>query len=286
MQGARLPAADPLRPRRPRRPDARSAAGGRSGPPALRGAPRRQARLARPERSRRASPAFHPASIPAPRHPAAPRSSPSPIEPPMQGQLLNEITNEYANLSVDWLDALLPMAQRVFVLLATIELAWSGIWWALHRPQGREPDRQPGPQGLRDHVLLHGPAVRRRAGSRSSSAASSRPARRPRAGAASTPRTCSRSGSTRRSCSGRTITSVYSWCEHAARPRHRAAVRHPRLRDHRRLPGGHPGRVVHRHRRRRPDARLRRLAAGPRPWPRATSSTPSRWACGSSSSTC
>ncbi len=48
----------------------------------------------------------------------------------MQGQLLNQITNEYANLSVAWLDALLPLAQHTFVLLATIELAWSGIWWA------------------------------------------------------------------------------------------------------------------------------------------------------------
>jgi len=50
---------------------------------------------------------------------------------PVHGQLLNELTNQYANLSVDWLNALLPVAQRVFVLLATIELAWSGIWWAL-----------------------------------------------------------------------------------------------------------------------------------------------------------
>ena len=49
----------------------------------------------------------------------------------MQGQLLNELTSQYANLSVDWMNSLLPLAQRVFVLLATIELAWSGIWWAL-----------------------------------------------------------------------------------------------------------------------------------------------------------
>ena len=48
----------------------------------------------------------------------------------MHGQLLNEITQAYANLSVGWLDTLLPMAQRIFVVLATIELAWSGIWWA------------------------------------------------------------------------------------------------------------------------------------------------------------
>ena len=49
----------------------------------------------------------------------------------MQGQLLNDIASEYASLSVEWMDLLLPMAQHTFVLLATIELAWSGIWWAL-----------------------------------------------------------------------------------------------------------------------------------------------------------
>jgi len=48
----------------------------------------------------------------------------------MQGQMLNELTQQYADLSVGWLNTLLPMAQRVFVVLATIELAWSGIWWA------------------------------------------------------------------------------------------------------------------------------------------------------------
>ena len=49
----------------------------------------------------------------------------------MQGQILNDIGNAYANATVPWLDTLLPMAQRLFLLLATIELIWSGIWWAM-----------------------------------------------------------------------------------------------------------------------------------------------------------
>ena len=49
----------------------------------------------------------------------------------MQGQILNDIGNAYANATAPWLDALLPMAQRLFLLLATIELIWSGIWWAM-----------------------------------------------------------------------------------------------------------------------------------------------------------
>ena len=49
----------------------------------------------------------------------------------MQGQILNDIGNAYANATVPWLETLLPMAQRLFLLLATIELIWSGIWWAM-----------------------------------------------------------------------------------------------------------------------------------------------------------
>lgn len=49
----------------------------------------------------------------------------------MQGQILNDIGNAYANATVPWLQTLLPLAQRLFLLLATVELIWSGIWWAL-----------------------------------------------------------------------------------------------------------------------------------------------------------
>ena len=49
----------------------------------------------------------------------------------MEGQILNEIGNAYENGAAAWVQTLLPIAQRLFLLLATIELIWSGIWWAL-----------------------------------------------------------------------------------------------------------------------------------------------------------
>jgi type IV secretion system protein TrbL len=49
--------------------------------------------------------------------------------------MLNDIGLAYASASVGWLQILLPIAQNLFLLLATLELAWSGIWWALARRQ-------------------------------------------------------------------------------------------------------------------------------------------------------
>ena len=49
----------------------------------------------------------------------------------MEGQILNDIGNAYASATASWLAALEPLAQRLFVFLATIELIWSGIWWSM-----------------------------------------------------------------------------------------------------------------------------------------------------------
>jgi type IV secretion system protein TrbL len=45
--------------------------------------------------------------------------------------MLNDMGLAYANASAGWLQILLPIAQNLFLFLATLELAWSGIWWAL-----------------------------------------------------------------------------------------------------------------------------------------------------------
>lgn len=54
----------------------------------------------------------------------------------VQGQILNEITNAYANVTVGWLETLMPMARNLFVALATVEIAWSGVRWSLAREGG------------------------------------------------------------------------------------------------------------------------------------------------------
>ena len=45
--------------------------------------------------------------------------------------MLNDIGLAYASATAGWLQILLPITQRLFLSLATIELVWSGIWWAL-----------------------------------------------------------------------------------------------------------------------------------------------------------
>ncbi len=49
----------------------------------------------------------------------------------MQTQILTEIGQAYAGATSSWIATLLPLAQRLFLLLATIELIWSGVGWAL-----------------------------------------------------------------------------------------------------------------------------------------------------------
>ena len=49
----------------------------------------------------------------------------------MPSDIINNIDLAFQSATVDWLGALIPIAQRLFLLLATIELTWSGIWWAL-----------------------------------------------------------------------------------------------------------------------------------------------------------
>ena len=48
----------------------------------------------------------------------------------MDDGILNSIGSAYASATATWLGTLQPLAQRLFLLLATIELIWSGIWWA------------------------------------------------------------------------------------------------------------------------------------------------------------
>ncbi len=48
----------------------------------------------------------------------------------MDDGILNGIGTAYASATATWLATLQPLAQRLFVLLATIELIVSGIWWA------------------------------------------------------------------------------------------------------------------------------------------------------------
>ena len=49
----------------------------------------------------------------------------------MDDSLVNALGGAYAGASSEWLTRLLPIAQRLFLALATIEIAWSGIRWAL-----------------------------------------------------------------------------------------------------------------------------------------------------------
>lgn len=49
----------------------------------------------------------------------------------MNGGILNEIGQAYASATTPWLQTLFPIAQKLFLLLATLELTWSAIWWAM-----------------------------------------------------------------------------------------------------------------------------------------------------------
>ncbi len=49
----------------------------------------------------------------------------------MPSDSINTIDLAVQDATLKWLEALIPIAQRLFILLATIELTWSGIWWAM-----------------------------------------------------------------------------------------------------------------------------------------------------------
>ncbi len=46
--------------------------------------------------------------------------------------ILTNITEQYHSATQGWFHYLFPIANKIFATLATIELAWSGIWWALN----------------------------------------------------------------------------------------------------------------------------------------------------------
>lgn len=45
--------------------------------------------------------------------------------------MITQLDLLFQAVTTSWLQTLLPIAQRLFVSLATIELIWSGVWWAL-----------------------------------------------------------------------------------------------------------------------------------------------------------
>lgn len=49
--------------------------------------------------------------------------------------ILTDITQSYQHATNGWHDYLFPVAQHLFGLLATIEIAWSGILWALNKTE-------------------------------------------------------------------------------------------------------------------------------------------------------
>jgi type IV secretion system protein TrbL len=50
--------------------------------------------------------------------------------------ILNDIVRDYEAISTAWFSALGPIAQRIFWILAAIQLTWSAIWWVLDREDG------------------------------------------------------------------------------------------------------------------------------------------------------
>jgi type IV secretion system protein TrbL len=54
-------------------------------------------------------------------------------QPPPADGILDGIVRGYQDLSVSWLERIQPLAQRTFAILATLELAVSGLFWAIGR---------------------------------------------------------------------------------------------------------------------------------------------------------
>lgn len=49
--------------------------------------------------------------------------------------ILNEITQSYQQATIGWYSSLFPVANHLFGILAVIEIAWSGIWWAVEKQE-------------------------------------------------------------------------------------------------------------------------------------------------------
>jgi len=47
--------------------------------------------------------------------------------------VIDGLVRDYQSAAGSWLERIVPMAERTFALLATLELAVSGLWWALGR---------------------------------------------------------------------------------------------------------------------------------------------------------
>jgi type IV secretion system protein TrbL len=54
-------------------------------------------------------------------------------QPPPSDGILDGLVRGYQDLSASWLERIQPLAQRTFALLATLELAVSGLFWAIGR---------------------------------------------------------------------------------------------------------------------------------------------------------
>jgi type IV secretion system protein TrbL len=64
---------------------------------------------------------------------ALPAAASGQVPAPSPDGILDGVVQEYGAASLGWLAAVLPMAQRLFAMLATLELAVSGIFWAVGR---------------------------------------------------------------------------------------------------------------------------------------------------------
>lgn len=49
--------------------------------------------------------------------------------------ILTSITQSYQQATSGWYSYLFPVAQHLFGMLAVIEIAWSGILWAIHKSE-------------------------------------------------------------------------------------------------------------------------------------------------------
>jgi type IV secretion system protein TrbL len=64
--------------------------------------------------------------------------------------LLDGLVHDYETYSESWLSRVVPLAQRTFAILAALEFAVSGLWWAL----GRDSIDEIGASLLRKFIVL------------------------------------------------------------------------------------------------------------------------------------
>jgi type IV secretion system protein TrbL len=83
-----------------------------------------------------AAPPFAAAVAPAMSAAAAPAALAAPgtlAQQGGEGGVIDGLVLDYETAAASWLERIVPLAERTFALLATLELAVSGIWWALGR---------------------------------------------------------------------------------------------------------------------------------------------------------